>query len=79
MTLSSDPRYYKSRYQRIADIPGGVAMAVDAVNYTASSYVHPNGVNALYADSSASFNNVNVYQTMGNRIIAFDKVVWPMY
>ncbi len=76
-SLGSDPRYYKSRYRRIADMPGGVAIAVDSVNYTATSYVHPQGVNALYADSSADFNNVNEYQAVGNRVVAFDKLVWP--
>lgn len=75
--LGSDVRYYKTRYRRLSDMPGIAAIAVDAVNNTADTFVHPNGVNALYGDFSAKFNNVDDYRIPGHISIAFDKGVWP--
>lgn len=74
---SSNPRFNKPRYRRLSDLSGVTAVTVDAVNNTADVYVHPNGVNALYGDFSAGFNNIDEYKYAGNIGIAFDKAVWP--
>jgi prepilin-type N-terminal cleavage/methylation domain-containing protein len=74
---SSDIRYYKPRYRRLADVSSDAAVTVDAVNNNADMAVHPNGVNAIYGDFSGSFNNIDEYKLAGNVVIAFDKSVWP--